>query len=99
MLSGSGHCRARHGDLRGTVTGEHLLGVELANLGNSGDRELDGTSRDGERLNRTSGGEGDSGVRMGVANSNGSAMSSSVDSSAGRLAIYSAGGRFPANGG
>ncbi len=68
------------GHLRGTGTGEHLRGVEVANLGSSRDRGLDRTSRDGERLDGTSGGEGDPGVRMGTANSNGSAMSSSADS-------------------
>ncbi len=66
--------------------------MELANLRNSGDSGLDGTSRDGVRLDGTSGGEGDSGVRMGAANSNGSAMSSSAEPSAVGLAISSAGG-------
>ncbi len=42
----------------GAGTGEHLRGVELANLGNSRDRGLDGTSRDGERLYGTSGDDG-----------------------------------------
>ncbi len=56
------------------------LPVELANLRISRDRGLDGTSRDGKRLDGPSSGEGDPGVRMGAANSNGSPMSSSADS-------------------
>ncbi len=54
--------------------------MELANLGISRDRGLDGTSRDGKRLDGPSSGEGDPGVRMGAANSNGSPMFSSADS-------------------
>ncbi len=54
--------------------------MELADLGNSGDEGLDGTSR----------GEGDSGVRVGATNSNGSAMSRSAGTSVGGPAILSA---------
>ncbi len=90
--AGSGGC------LRVMGSGGRLQGAELANLGNSGDGGLDGTSRgegdsgDGERLDGTSGGEGDSGVRIGAENSGGSAISMSAGACAGGLDI-------PANGG
>ncbi len=78
-LEGTDEEQAPGGHLRGTDTGEYSRGVELANLGISRDRGLDGTSRDGKRLDGTSGCEGDPGVRMGATNSNGSAMSCSAD--------------------